>query len=176
MSWPPGDKRGHWSPLFDFYGRLRSAGHRLNVADEITRSVARAKASGDPVSLNESQRRLVAGVIGGVIRGGPEVGIAAGQPAAEWIALAAAIEPEHVHLLVAANDEPISRLVGRVKGKSSSLIGHGSGQRVWTTGFWRAYLFDRHAIDCVRDYIAQHNIRRGLPADPFDWLTPPRPI
>ena len=175
-SWMPGDARGHWSPLFDIYGRLTRAGHRLNIGDEITRKVSAEAATGEPRRLDDREAEIVAACIGACLVGGPEVGTAGGTPAGVWHAYAAAIESQHVHLLLATGEEPISRFVGRVKGKSSSQIGRASGrpgQRVWTAGLWRVFLFDHTAVLAARDYIIRHNIRRGLPADPFDWVTPP---
>lgn len=44
MTWPPGDARGHWSPLFDFYGHLVWDGCRLNMPDPVTVEYAAAQA------------------------------------------------------------------------------------------------------------------------------------
>ena len=175
-SWLPGDSRGHWSPLLDFYGRLVQRGHRLNVADDITRRAAGAIAHGSARYLAQGDMILAANTIGEVIRGGPEVGTAAGKPAAQWTVYAAAIEREHLHLLLAANMEDVSLLVGRMKGKSSRTINAANQRRgatLWAAGFWCAFLFDWDAVRAARDYIVNHNIRRNMPANPFPWVTPP---
>ena len=176
MSWPPGDPRGHWSPLLDFYGRLIKRGHRLNVADDITRRAAVAIAKGAARHLAPADTLLAADTIGQVIRGGPEVGTAGGKPAAQWTVYAGAMEREHLHLLLAANLEDVSLLVGRIKGKSSRAINAANqrrGDTLWAAGFWCAFLFDWDAVRAARDYIVNHNTRRNIPANPFPWITPP---
>jgi hypothetical protein len=175
LTWLPGDARGHWSPLMDFYGRLIHAGHQLNIADDGTLATARHLAKGPAISLRESEVAVVADTIAEVLRGGLTVGAVGGLPAAAWTAHAAAIETQHVHLLLAANREPIRLFVGRAKGKSSSRINAAngtSGQPIGTAGFWRGFLFDWAAVKAARDYVVNHNLRRGLPAYPFDWITP----
>ena len=178
LTWLPGDKRGHWSPLFDLYGGLLRDGHQLNMGDEGTRKMAANLATGKPKYLRGSEIAMAAQTIAEVIRGGSAVGVANGVPAAAWTVYAAALEKQHVHLLLAANAESVSHVVGRIKGKSSSRIGKADGnpgQRVWTAGFWRVFLFDAAAVRATRNYITHHNIRRGMPPDPFNWITPPSP-
>jgi REP element-mobilizing transposase RayT len=89
---------------------------------------------------------------------------------------AAAIEPNHVHLLLGRVEEDISRLTGRLKGRTSSVVGalamNEDRQRVWTSGFWKVFLFDDLAVQAVKSYIEAHNRRRNLPAAPFPWITP----
>ena len=133
LTWLPGDKRGHWSPLFDLYGGLLRNGHQLNMGDEGTRKTAANLATDKPKYLRDSDIDLAAQTVAEVIRGGPAAGVANGIPAAAWTVYAAALEKQHVHLLLAANAESVSRVVGRIKGKSSSRIGKAdgnTGQRV----------------------------------------------
>ena len=67
MTWPPGDDRGHWSPLFDLYGHLIEQGHRLNLPDPVTRSRASEWAREPPRVLTPSDRRIVADTIRDVL-------------------------------------------------------------------------------------------------------------
>ena len=39
-TWLPGDDRGHWSPLYQFYGDVIERGGQLNRADLTTREYA----------------------------------------------------------------------------------------------------------------------------------------
>ena len=48
MTWPPGDPRGHWSPLFDMYGGLIERGHKLNLPDPVTLQMATELARESP--------------------------------------------------------------------------------------------------------------------------------
>src|SRR3954468_16928957 len=89
---------------------------------------------------------------------------------------AAAIERTHVHLLLSPLDEDIERVVGRIKGRTSSAVVHQGSepgrQRTWTAGYWKVFLFEDRAAPLVARCIEAHNERRGLPAAPYDWITP----
>lgn len=90
-------------------------------------------------------------------------------------AFACAIEPTHVHLLVGPVREPVGRFVGRLKGASSSKLGQAltsNRTRIWTSGYWKVFIRDCAVLHSVARYIRAHNVRRGLPSDPYDWLTP----
>ncbi len=163
MTWLPGDPRGHWSPLFDFYGRLIAKGRQLRMSDPVTCSVSMAVAKETPKILNAAERDTVAENIGQIARNG--VGLHA-----------AAIEPTHVHLLAGPITEDVGRFAGRLKGMTSSAVlgvpGNGRRKRTWTSGYWKVFLYDLESMVAVKSYIDDHNLRRGLPAEPFDWLTP----
>lgn len=167
MTWPPGDPRGHWSPLFDFYGELVAQGGQLNLPDPITykRSVELAKES--PRILTTEDQHIVAETIGEIFchdfnNQMPIHGLA--------------IEKNHVHLLLGEMTSSIDQIVGRVKSKTSSqLIQRGSEpnrKRTWTTGYWKVFIFDSGIVPAVQQYIENHNIRQGLPAVPFAWIRP----
>ena len=163
MTWPPGDPRGHWSPLFDFYGHLMAQGHRLQLPDPITHRVAKLTAKETPKILAAVERDVVAETVGRI--------------ASTGVAFhAAAIEPNHVHLLAGVLTEDVSVFAGRLKGMTSSAVlgvpGNAGRQRTWTSGYWKVFLYDLEAMVAVKEYIDDHNVRRGMPAEPFDWLTP----
>src|SRR2546423_1998539 len=67
-TWPPGDPRGHWSPLFDFYGNLIRQGHQLNMPDATTYARSLAIAKEKPFLLTESEMSTVASVVGTLVR------------------------------------------------------------------------------------------------------------
>jgi REP element-mobilizing transposase RayT len=89
-------------------------------------------------------------------------------------AVAAAIEANHVHLLVTALREPVHRFAGRLKGSSSSALlrrpENAGRSRIWTSGYWKVYLFDIEGVAAVAKYIDEHNARRGKVARPYPWL------
>jgi REP element-mobilizing transposase RayT len=166
-TWLPGDVRGHWSPLFDLYGRLRAQGHRLNLPDETTEQTSLHRLSHSPTILSSSDVAVVAQTIGSLVASPQRLGASRIH--------AAAIESNHTHLLVGGLTDTVSRIVGRLKGQTSSSVAAANGDgssRTWTTGYWKVYLFDEHAIAAVASYIEQHNIRRGLPARPYHWIAP----
>jgi REP element-mobilizing transposase RayT len=146
---------------------LIDQGHKLNLPDPTTSAVAAGIAKEPPKILSPVERDIVAATIGEVLRTQMEPGarIHAG-----------AIEDNHTHLLLGPLDEPIDRVVGRLKGRTSSaVIAAGiepARQRTWTAGYWKVFLFELDAVPVVVEYISDHNRRRGLPAAPYDWITP----
>lgn len=173
MTWPPGDRRGHWSPMFDLYGRLKRAGHRINLLDESSVEHARRSAIDPPKVLTPGERVVVAHELSQHVKW-PAPHTSPGKPGA--ICYAAAIEDNHVHLLLGPLSEDIGKYVGRLKGRTSSVIrklpANADRKRIWTAGYWKVFLFDDEAITMVTRYIEQHNMRRGLPASPYDWVAP----
>jgi hypothetical protein len=192
LTWPPGDPRGHWSALFDMYGKLMKPGRRLNLPDPATYARSMKLAKEPPKVLSPREMALCADVIGDHIAAGlPAVGQqAANAPArvpgyvGRYVTtplkypppqcVAAAIEPTHVHLLIGPCEEDISAFAGRIKGRSSSELGripeNAGRKRVWTEGYWNVFLFDEEAVRTVKDYVEDHNRRRGLPSAPFTWV------
>lgn len=168
-TWLPGDpgKPGHWSPLFDLYGRLVCSGHRLNVPDATTYEHALQRMTEPPKCLRDNESDLVAAVLSRHLA--PAL---AGAPSA----YACAIEPNHIHLLVGPVRERIDRFVGRLKGSSSAALrkhpNNWDRTRSWTAGYWKVFLFDRDAVCAVTKYIESHNLRRGIPARPYEWIQP----
>jgi hypothetical protein len=68
MTWPPGDARGHWSPLFDFYGHLLDEGHHLNLCDVSTVHHATQLAKEPPKVLTQEEQDIVAETIGHILQ------------------------------------------------------------------------------------------------------------
>lgn len=167
MTWPPGDPRGHWSPLFDFYGSLIEKGHQLNLPDPVTLSRATSLASEPPRVFDDVDIAIVAETIGDVLTT---------HMRSRAKVFAGAIERTHVHLLLGKLDENIERFIGRLKGRTSSeVIARGSEpgrKRTWTAEYWKVFIFDDRVLPTVVNYIEQHNVRRGLPAAPFSWISP----
>jgi len=163
-TWLPGDRRGHWSPLFDLYGSIREQGGKLNIPDSETVARVSSQMTEPPKWLTPEEIAVVADELGKLVT-------PPNPPA--W---AATIEANHVHLLVGPMTENISRYTGRLKGRTSSEIGalptNSDRERVWTSGYWKVFLFDEIAVQAVKRYIDAHNTRRGLPAKPYPWITP----
>jgi hypothetical protein len=175
-TWPPGDsgKPGHWSPLFDLYGRLKRAGDRTNPPDAMTYEHARSLMKEPAKVLRADEIDIVAGALGEYLGPGMDREPTPGKPGA--MCYAAAIEPTHVHLLLGPVREDIGRFVGRLKGSSSSAArkhpANRDRRRTWASGYWKVFLFDDDAVGAVADYVAAHNTRRGLAAARLAWVTP----
>ena len=63
-TWLPGDNRGHWSPLFDLYGRLLELGHRLRLPDADTKRHAEEIAKEPEKVLSPREIEVVAETFG----------------------------------------------------------------------------------------------------------------
>ncbi len=217
MTWPPGDSRGHWSPLFDFYGHLIDTGHKLQLPDNHTKHHATVLAKEPRKVLPPNEITLVANTIGQLTNqiapgmpgetqrqsdaqekprttsvntttnptanntpphtpGMPGAISKKIQPIEGLRIHAAAIEPTHVHLLIAPINMELSKLVGRIKSQTSSALGalpqNQNRSRTWTAGYWKVFLFDEPTTISVQRYIEQHNQRNGLPPAPFHWIEP----
>lgn len=172
-TWLPGDpaKPGHWSPLFDLYGRLKRAGHQINLPDVTTYEHARSLMKEPAKVLGPDEIAFVGDALGEWLRPVGRPAASPGKPGA--MCVAAAVEPTHVHLLIGPVQENIGRFVGRLKGKSSSAArGHPENwdrRRIWGTGYWKVFLFDDEAVEAVAEYVIAHNRRRGLADVPFEW-------
>jgi REP element-mobilizing transposase RayT len=163
-TWLPGDDRGHWSPLFDEYDRILERGGRLAYGDPISQFAARERMTEPAKILNTDDRLLVADKIGS-LAGGPN------QPRA----YAAAIEETHVHLLLGPVAEKIHKTAGRIKGTTSSALlklpANRGRSHIWTARYWKVFLYDDAAFVAVKRYIEEHNLRRGITASPFPWIS-----
>ena len=173
-TWLPGDPRGHWSPLFDFYGRLVREGHQLNLPDPATHRYASGLMKRPEKLLTEDDQDAVASIFRLFVT------------QSSWqipglVIYAAAIERTHVHLLLGPISMDIDELVGRMKSSSSSAVAgftfleepdKDQVRRTWTRGFWKVFLFDDDAMKSVQKYIEAHNTRRGYSASRFLWARP----
>jgi REP element-mobilizing transposase RayT len=171
-TWLPGDERGHWSPLFDFYGNLIECGGKLNRTDLVTRKVALERMKEQAKILKDDELAVVAQTIGTLVRRPDRNSENPGLPSV----YAAAIETMHVHLLLGPVRESIGTVAGRLKGRTSSdvlALPHNQGrERTWTAKYWKVFVFDAMALAAVKEYIENHNVRRGLAPAPFPWISP----
>ena len=66
--------------------------------------------------------------------------------------------------------------MGRFKGKTSSAVltlpGNQERERTWTAKYWKVFLFDVEALFAVKQYIDDHNVRRGPSPNSFPWISP----
>ena len=165
-TWLPGDARGHWSALFDFYGHVLQGGQQLNPSDTTTRSRAKSAMCEPEKVLNEEEIQLVTKTL--------EDYLAPGMPGETWRIQATAIERTHVHLLFGPLHDPIGEVVGRIKSRTSGALlklpANQDRRRIWTTGYWKVFLFDDNAMEQVAEYINAHGGRRGSRAGPVSGV------
>ncbi len=156
-TWLPGDARGHWSALFDFYGHVLQRGQQLNPPDIATQTRATSLMREPQKVLDEEEIRLVTETLNNYL--------APGMPGETWHINATAIERTHVHLLFDSLNDPIGEVVGRIKSRTSSALlklpANQDRRRIWTTGYWKVFLFDDNAMAQVARYVNTHGGRRG---------------
>ena len=185
-TWLPGDSRGHWSPLYNLYGQLQKAGHQLNMPDQSTEKFALTRLTDSPKTLQPHERFLVAATLLDhfthptatsstyTVPANAQPG--QGRSYVKPQCHAAAIEDTHIHLLLGPVQEDLERYIGRLKGATSSALKKLPQNKTrthhWTAKFWRVFLFDPRSLTPVRNYITNHNRRRGISPDPYDWITP----
>ncbi len=183
-SWLPGDpsKPGHWSPLFDMYGRLSSQGNRLNLPNAATYEHAKRLQNEPTKSLTPNEIKMVANVIGKILTPNTKQPhqIAPGLPGNHHTAIctAAAINPTHIHMLLQPMQENISRFTGRIKGMTAAaLLKHPNNRgrkHIWTAKYWKVFLFNDNAVAKVKSYIEKHNIENNIPPAPYPWIIQPQ--
>ena len=162
----PGDARGHWSALFDFYGHVLQSGQQLNPPDAATQTRATSLMREPQKALTEEEIRLVTETLDDYL--------APGMPGETWRIYASAIERTHVHLLFRPLNHPIGEVVGRIKSRTSSALlklpVNQDRRRIWTTGYWKVFLFDGDAMAQVASYINAHGGRRAPRATSVSWV------
>lgn len=156
-TWLPGDARGHWSALLDFYGHVLQRGQQLNPPDTATQTRAKVLMREPERVLNEEEIRLISTTLDDYL--------APGMPGETWRLHTTAIERTHVHLLFGPLSTPIGEVVGRIKSRTSSALlklpTNQDRRRIWSTGYWKVFLFDDNAIAQVARYIDAHGGRRA---------------
>jgi REP element-mobilizing transposase RayT len=164
-TWLPGQSQGHWSPLFDFYGHLLTAGGKLNLPDPATYQRSRELQKEPPKVFTTEEMVVIAKKIGEYITWPNHIAPALAGKTCNPLVYAAAIEPTHIHLLLGPVEEDLDRYVGRLKGTSSSAIlklpGNEARRRTWTAKFWRVFLFNEDALHAVKEYIEAYNLRKN---------------
>ena len=182
--WLPNDPRGSWSDfvhafdLWQFGGEATTTRTRASRAarrhDRDLRRCAKDHLKRPPVSFNGRQALEVArGFADYATRNGRRV-------------FAAAILPEHVHLVVAACDLSKRDLATHFKGRASSFLrtaGIHPFQHLpdnrdrlpspWAKKEWGVFLYDEAAVVRAVEYVEDNPIKAGL--KPQHWNFAQRP-
>jgi REP element-mobilizing transposase RayT len=158
--WLPGDDRGHWSEAWDKeLGYLEP--HMLHPGDPVRKRMAEERRAHPPVRLSPTMVDIVAETISQC------------RAASDWQIIAASIESTHTHLLLTYTPREIDDTVKWLKDQTTKAIHRGTPHQgpVWCKGKWRSYVFDSAVWDNAMRYIERHNVRRGVGARPYDFLT-----
>jgi REP element-mobilizing transposase RayT len=91
----------------------------------------------------------------------------------DWQVLEAAMESTHMHLLLSYTERDIdntAKWIAQMTTKSVHKTTTFTGP-VWCEGIWLEFIYDQQHWDNLRRYIERHNIRRNIPAKPWDWIS-----
>jgi REP element-mobilizing transposase RayT len=83
---------------------------------------------------------------------------------------ACAIMNDHVHILILRSKYRIEYVVNQLKGAATQALN--LRQTTWTRGFWKIFISDNETLLAAVKYIHANPIYAGLPAQPWDFVTP----
>ena len=162
--WLPGDERGFWSDAWDeqigFWGP-----HMLHATDPVRERIARERMKRDPVRITPEMMAVVGSTLHDC------------ADKSEWLVAALAIEPTHTHMLLTATKRDIDKTVKWLKDRFTKEIHRQTSHTgpVWCKGRWREFIEDDQHWENVVEYIQSHNVRKGEPASPYDFVQPVMP-
>jgi hypothetical protein len=91
----------------------------------------------------------------------------------DWQFVATAFECTHMHTLLTYTERDIdgtAKWIAQITTKSVHKTTTFT-RPVWCEGKWLEFIYDHQHWDNVRRYIERHNLRRNLPAKPWDWIS-----
>jgi REP element-mobilizing transposase RayT len=159
-TWLHGDSRGSWRD------------GELIGPDPYLLAEARARMTKGAVILTPAERELVAEMFGFTVR------------QQNHRVLAATVQATHCHLILAPLKENIDNVVARLKYRSASAVlqrrrenptgtvGPCVPRSLWTGGKFITFIYSHAHLRNAVGYVRRHNEREGLPADPYDWISP----
>ena len=159
-TWLPGDSRGHWSTAWDDeIGYFEP--HQLHEGDSIRKRMATELMKHPPTRLDKAMIDAVALAVGACVA------------ESDWKIAAAAIEPTHMHLLITFTNRDIELTAKWIAQMTTKAVHRSTAfdRPLWCGGKWLGFIYDEGHWNNARLYIERHNVRRGLPARPWDWIT-----
>ncbi len=181
--WLPNDPRGSWSTfvrsfeLFRVGGLATKTDSRRSVAsvshDRDSREATKLSLTYPPVLFNGKQARAVMRGIGDyVVKNNRYVH-------------AAAIMPDHVHLVVGRSDLVIEKIADQMKARATTFLNRaslhplqkfanaqGRAPSPWARSAWQVYLDKPGAIQRAIRYVQNNPIKAGLKPQCYEWVTP----
>lgn len=158
--WLPGDTRGHWSTGWDEkIGHYEP--HHLHIGDPMRKRMAQERMRHPPTRFSTAILKVIAQAV------------ATCASESDWKIAAAAFESTHMHLLMTFSEcdvDGIAKWLAQRTTKGVHKRTSFSGP-LWCEGKWLEFVFDRSHYENIRDYIERHNLRRGLPAQPWPSIT-----
>lgn len=159
--WLPGDGRGHWSTDWDAeIGYIEP--HKLHAGDPVRKRMAAERMKHEPTFLSPQMIAAVADAIGCCVE------------QSDWRVAAATIEPTHMHLLMTYTERDIDKTAKWIAQQTTKAVHRSTSHvgPVWCEGKWLGFVYEESHWNNLRAYIERHNLRRGLPAQPWRWIIP----
>jgi hypothetical protein len=78
-----------------------------------------------------------------------------------------------MHLLMTYTERDIDRTAKWIAQLTTKSVHRSTDftNPVWCEGRWLEFIYDYEHWKNLRLYIERHNTRRGLPAQPWNWIT-----
>jgi len=157
--WLPGDDRGHWSEAWDAQiGFIEP--HKLHTGDPVRLRMAEERMKHAPVRWDVEMQQTITDALGVCAANSP------------WNVESYAIEETHFHAILSQSPLNIDRTVKWVAQEMTKAVHRRTAHTgpVFCKGRWLQFIFDEPHYANLTRYIESHNIRRGLPAKPYDFL------
>ncbi len=159
--WLPGDARGSWSTAWDEKIGLIEP-HTLHPGDPVRLRMSNERLKDVPVRLSDD-------MVGVVIDS-----LADCSAESKWSFVSASVETTHMHMLLTYMDRNVDNTIKWIKDRTTKQIHRQTSHRgsVWCKGKWRRFVFDLDVLERTRNYIEQHNVRRGVGPRPYPFFEP----
>ena len=82
--------------------------------------------------------------------------------------LALTVQTWHVHVVVAATEHAVEKIVKCAK--DAVRWGLRPGRPIWSDGYDKRFCFDEQSVLCRIGYVERHNLRVGVPAKPWAFI------
>jgi REP element-mobilizing transposase RayT len=157
--WLPGDSRGSWSEAWDDQIGFTQP-HNLNPGDPVRERMAFERMTHPTVFLDDEMSLAVANALGDCVKKGLEIA-------------ACAIDSTHTHLVLPYSPRDIDITAKWIADQTTKRVHRDCAHQgpLWAKGKWCGFIFDDAQWNATVGYVERHNLRRGLTARPFDWLT-----
>lgn len=160
--WLSGDNRGSWSEAWDEQiGFL--APHTLHPGDPARKRMAKERMAHSSLRMGSQLIEAVADALGKCVdRSKGELSISA-----------AGIESTHMHLLIPYSGREIDKTAKWIADQTTKAVHRQTDYQgpVWSKGKWRSFIYDKSCWLNTKDYIEQHNLRKGLPRAPYPFIS-----
>lgn len=171
--WLPNDDRGSWSDRVTKYelqrfGPATKVTTRYSLADKpfnpARRQAMRSVLDHPPVRLDGKQARVIAS------------GFAHACHEAAYHALACAIMPNHIHLVIARHHRPIEKITAHLKSRATQKLNQANlnplPRSPWARGHWVVYLNREQQIKNAIRYANKNPIKDGLKPQHWKFIKP----